>query len=349
MNPSNPSLPDEPEKHAGLPPVAPDFVEQDFPETIDNIIPTKGYQMTPMVALGGSAGSIGALSEFFKAIPPDSGMVFVVILHLSPTHVSAMAELLGRSTTMNVAQAEDGQQVAPNHVYVIPPGKYLVTVDGHLKLIAFESERGKRMAVDLFFRSLADTHGPHAVAVVLSGADGDGALGIKRIKERGGLTIAQDPDEAEYPGMPRASIDTGMVDWVLEVGQMPGRLLDYHKNGDRLKLPPEEGPPLPQQPAAADEREAALRDVLVFLRMRTGRDFSSYKRATILRRIARRMQVNGVVDLPAYLTYLRHPPRRGRRAAAGPAHLRDQFLPRSGSVRGPGAARTGAVPPSNPE
>src|SRR5262249_44755390 len=155
-------------------------------------------------------------------------------------------------------QAADGQKVFPDHVYVIPPGKYLVTVDGHLKLNDFENDRGRRVAVDLFFRSLADTHGPHAAAVVLSGADADGALGIKRIKERGGLTIAQDPDQAEYAGMPRASIDTGMVDWVLEVSQIPGRLLEYHNNGGRLKLPPEDGPPpvRPQKPTE-DDGEAA--------------------------------------------------------------------------------------------
>src|SRR5205085_10540945 len=118
-----------------------------------------------------------------------------------------------------------------------------------------------------------DTHGPHAAAVVLSGADGDGALGIKRIKERGGLTIAQDPDEAEHPGMPKSAIDTGMIDWVLEVLQMPDRLLEYFKNGVRLKLPPEDGPSLATQKPSSDDAEAALRDVLVFLRTRTGRDF----------------------------------------------------------------------------
>src|SRR4051812_18157677 len=163
----------------GLPSVTPDIVEEEV--WLDNIVPTHGYQMTPMVGLGGSAGSIQALTEFFRAMPPDSGMVFVVILHLSPTHVSTMAELLGRTTTMMVVQAEDKQEVEPNRVYVIPPGKYLMTVDGRLRLTDLESERGKRVAVDLFFRSLADTHGPHALAIVLSGADGDGAIGIKRI------------------------------------------------------------------------------------------------------------------------------------------------------------------------
>ena len=314
---------------AGLPQMVPDFAEQELLEDMDNIVPTRGYQMTPMIALGGSAGCIQALRAFFQAMPTDSGMVFVVILHLSPTHFSTMPELLGRATTMHVAQAEDGVKVEPNRVYVIPPGKHLATVDGHLRLTELEPERGKRVAVDMFFRSLADTHGPHATAIVLSGADGDGAIGLKRIKERGGLTIVQDPNEAEHPSMPRTSIDTGMVDWVLEVGQMPHRLVEYHRQEAALRLPPEDGP----QPArsfqpTSDQDEEALRDVLVFLRTRTGRDFSYYKRATIVRRIGRRMQVNGVDSLSAYLGFPAHPSRRGRRAAAGPAHLGHELLPR---------------------
>ncbi len=300
-----PVLTDSYPSEEGLPTLKPDLVEEAFQEEIDNIVPTRGYQMTPMVGLGGSAGSVQALTEFFRAMPPDSGMVFVVVLHLSPSHESTLAEILGRATTMHVVQAEDGQKVQPDHVYVIPPGKYLTTVNGHLRLIDLQSERGKRVAVDLFFRSLADTHGPHAAAVVLSGADGDGAIGIKRIKERGGLTIAQDPDEAEHPGMPRASIGTGMVDWVLPIADIPRRLLAYRDNEIRLKLPPEESPEPAQRGLSKDDNEAALRDVLVFLRTRTGCDFSYYKRATIVRRIARRMQVNGVEDVPTYLNHLR--------------------------------------------
>ena len=259
----------------GLPARVPDFVEQDFPGHLDNIIPTRGYQMTPMVGLGGSAGSIQALQEFFKAMPADSGMIFVVILHLSPQHESTLADLLARSTAMPVVQATDGMRVSPNHVYVIPPGKDLATLDGHLRLNPLEPERGRRVVVDLFFRSLADTHGPHAAAVVLSGADGDGALGIKRIKERGGLTITQDPGEAEHPSMPKTAIDTGMIDWVMRVAEIPARLVDYMGREKTLKLPPEDGPQ-PAQPVkpSHDQDEAALREVLAFLRTRTGRDFS---------------------------------------------------------------------------
>ena len=293
---------------AGLPALSPDFAETTLGLDYDNIVPSRGYQLTPVVGLGGSAGGIQALTEFFKVAPADSGLVFVVVVHLSPEHESMLALVLGRVTAMPVVQAEDGVKVEPNHVYVIPPGKHLSAVDGHLRLTHLEPERGKRVAVDVFFRTLADTHGPHAMAIVLSGADGDGAIGVKRIKERGGLTIAQDPDEAEHNSMPRSAIETGMVDWVLKVGEMPGRLLEYVQREKRLKLklPPEEGPqPAEPVPHSHDEPETALREVLVYLRTRTSHDFTYYKRATILRRISRRMQVNGVDDLPAYLVFLR--------------------------------------------
>lgn len=290
-----------------MPGVTPDIVEQEALELIDNIVPTRGYYMPPMVGLGGSAGTVGALINFFKAMPADSGMIFVVVMHLSATHDSMMPEVIGHVTDMPVTHAQNGEKVELNHVYVIPPGKHMVVIGDRLRLIELENERGKRVAVDLFFRSLADSYGPHASAIMLSGADG--AQGIRRIKERGGLTIAQDLAEAEHPEMPKSAIETGMIDWVLETAQMPQRLLQYRGNEKRLKLPPEDIPasqPLPT--SATDEGEAALRDILIFLRTRTGRDFSYYKRATILRRIARRMQVCDVDELSAYLTYIRvHP------------------------------------------
>jgi len=176
-------------------------------------------------------------------------------------------------------------EVQPNAVYVIPPRKAIRTVNGHLSLADDTlSPRGRHVAVDLFFRTLADAYGPQAAAVVLSGADGDGAIGIKRIKERGGLTVAQDPQDAEQAGMPRSAIASGMVDWVLPVEEIAQRLLAYFGLAKSLKLPPEDGPhpAQPPRPAAGSE-EAALRDVLAFLRTRTGRDFSYYKRATVVR------------------------------------------------------------------
>jgi len=287
----------------------PDRAEAAQADLIDNAIPTRGYQMTPLVGLGGSAGAIPALQSFFEAMPPDSGQAFVVVLHLAPEHESTLAELLQRCTAMPVIQLAGRERVEPGKVYVIPPRKAIKTLDGYLEL-ADESlaPHGRHVAIDLFFRTLADTHGPHAAAVVLSGADGDGATGIKRIKERGGLTVAQDPQEAEHASMPRASIATGMVDWVLPVAEIAPRLLKYFALEKSLKLPSEEGPPATPSTTAAGVEEAALRDVLGLLRSRTGRDFSCYKRATVVRRIARRMQVNGVEDMPGYLACLRTRP-----------------------------------------
>ncbi len=288
---------------SSLPVVAPDAGE----EEVDDVVPTRGYRQLPVVGLGGSAGGIQALKSFFAALPPGvTGVAYVVILHLSPEHASTLPELLQGVTSLPVKAAEDGEPLQPDHVYVIPPAKHLTLTDGHLRLTRLEPERGKRVAVDLFFRSLADTHGPHAVAIVLSGADSDGAIGIKRVKERGGLTIAQDPGEADQDSMPRASIDTGMVDWVLPVADMSGRLLRYCSSENLLRLPPEEGPqPAKPAPPTPNQDEQALRDVLGLLRTRTGRDFTYYKRATILRRVARRMQINEAATLPAYLDFLR--------------------------------------------
>jgi two-component system, chemotaxis family, CheB/CheR fusion protein len=291
----------------------PDVTEEELGTELDNVVPSRGYHQTRVVGIGGSAGGIQALQRFFQRLPSDSGMAFVVVVHLSPEHESLLSEVLQRSTSMKVAEAVDGEHVLPNRVYVIPPDKHLSMVDGHLRLSELSREPGRRMTVDLFFRSLADQYGPQAVAIVLSGGDGDGAVGVKRIKERGGLTIAQDPDSAEHAGMPGSAIATGMVDWVLLAEEMPERLLDYHAREERLQVPPETGPNpalTPRPPPAEDE--AALRDVLTFLRTRTGRDFSYYKRATIVRRVARRMQVNAVDHLPAYLNFLRtHPGEAG--------------------------------------
>jgi len=298
----------------------PGLADDDLAAAGDDAVPSRSLAMLPMVGLGGSAGGIAALQAFFQAAPSDTGMAFVVILHLSADHESTLAEILQRMTAMPVRQVHDRAKVEANHVYVIPPGKTLHSVDSHLVCADLTLSQARRTVVDLFFRTLADTHGPHAAAIVLSGADGDGAIGIKRIKERGGLTIAQDPNEAEHSGMPRSAIDTGMVDWILPVAQMPARLIAYTTVLGRLKLPPEQGP----QSAAVDtpdhRLEATLRELLAYLSTQTGRDFSDYKRATILRRIARRMSINGIEEMPAYLEFMRTHP------AEADALLRDLLI-----------------------
>jgi two-component system, chemotaxis family, CheB/CheR fusion protein len=278
----------------------PDGAETDLADQIDDIVPSYGYGKVPVVGLGGSAGSIEALQDFFNTMPSQSGLAFVVVIHLAPEHDSMLTDVLQRCTRMQVVKVADTLKLEPNHVYVIPPGKVLQSQNGELRLQPTPQGRAGHVVVDVFFRTLADSHGAHAAAIVLSGMDGDGAIGIKRIKERGGLTVAQDPDQAAHAAMPRHAIDTGMVDWVLPVHDMPSRLLTYFRLEQAVSLPPEE-------PADGElhSDEVPLRDVLNFLRTRTGRDFTHYKRATVLRRIGRRMQVNGVDNLPSYLNCLR--------------------------------------------
>ncbi|MEO6744188.1 MAG: CheR family methyltransferase [Caldimonas sp.] len=283
----------------------PDQTEEDHAGD-DDLVPTRGYETVPVVGLGGSTSSLPSLQTFFRAMPPDPGMAFFIAMHPQPGHEAAVGDTLRADTRMPVIELDGEQPVKVNQIYVVPPGKALHASDGQVGAIDVRPNRGRHVVVDLFFRTLADSHGPHAAAVVMSGTDGDGAIGIKRIKERGGLTIAQDPSEAVHGSMPRSAIATGMVDWVLPANEMPGRLIEYQRLERNIHLPPEDGPQPAEAPAPTDDPpEAALRDVLRFLRVRTGRDFSYYKRATVLRRIARRMQVNGVTDMQDYLGILR--------------------------------------------
>jgi two-component system CheB/CheR fusion protein len=285
-------------------PLDPDTGEVELGTSIDDAVPTRGYSLPPLIALGGSAGSIQALQQFFAAMPADTGMVFVVVIHLSPDHESNLDKLLQRATTMPVVQVAEPTPIEVNHVYVIAPNRSLTVSEGWLNADELPTSHGKRVAVDILFRTMADSYGPHAIAVVLSGADGDGAIGVKRVKERGGLTVVQDPTEAEQPGMPRTALDTGMVDWILPVAVMRSRIVRFVEHEKQLRLPPEQPEPAAVAGIVEDELEAALRKVLAHLRTRTGHDFTTYKRATILRRIARRMQVNGVLAMPEYFDFL---------------------------------------------
>ena len=286
---------------------SPDHAEEDLADLIDDAVPTRGFAMTPVVGVGGSAGAIPALAQLLAHAPADSGLAYVVVLHLAADRDSALAELLARHTVLPVVQVTGRTRIEPDHVYVIPPDRFLVSAESELEVVARPQEHGGRTAVDLFFRTLADTHGPHAAAVVLSGGDSDGVIGIKRIKERGGLTIAQDPREAEHSGMPDAAIATELVDWVLPAAQIGARVVAYFQMERRLVLPDENGALLGPV-VAGDPDELLLHQVLDFLHGRTGTDFRYYKRATVLRRIARRMQVNDVETLGAYLDCLRTRP-----------------------------------------
>lgn len=250
-----------------------------------------------VIGIGASAGGLSALRAFFNAIPGDTGMAFVVIVHLSPEHESVLAELLQGSTAMPVAQVTGHTALQPDHVYVIPPGKRLVVTEGHLDLADFEKRRGARLQIDTFFRSLAEHHGDGA-AIILSGLGSDGAAGIQSVKEQGGLILVQDPAEAEYDGMPKSAIATGLVDIVAPVASLAEQLVLAKRTRTALEIPADPN----ELSSAADE---TFRQILAHLRVRTGHDFGGYKRTTLLRRVARRMQLTQQETLSAYLHRLR--------------------------------------------
>jgi two-component system, chemotaxis family, CheB/CheR fusion protein len=170
-----------------------------------------------IVGIGASAGGISALQRFFDHMPADSGMAFVVIVHLPPDHESNLPAILQQHSSMPVLAVTDTVQVEANHVYVISPTKHLTMQDGTIQLSEPDRPRGRRVPIDLFFRTLAETHGSQAAAIVLSGVGADGTLGLTRVKEVGGLTLVQEPSEADYPDMPQNAIATGLVDFVLPV------------------------------------------------------------------------------------------------------------------------------------
>jgi two-component system CheB/CheR fusion protein len=255
-----------------------------------------------VVGIGTSAGGLTALGSFLEAVPADSGMAYVVIMHLSPEHESSLAELLQRRTALPVVQVNESVRVEPNRVYVIPPARSLTMEAGTIHVSDAGHERGPRASIDLFFRTLGQIYREHAVGVVLSGTGADGTLGLRRIKEEGGITIAQEPAEAEHDGMPRSAIADGLVDFVLPAAAMPEKLVGIREASARIRLPPEGDEP------PTGKELSALRDIITTVRSRTGHDFSNYKQSTILRRVTRRMQMREVADLASYLRYLRDHP-----------------------------------------
>lgn len=265
----------------------------------------------PVIGIGASAGGLPALQRLFEGMPASHELAFVVVLHLSPKHPSSADAILQRTTRMPVVQVTSRVKIEPGHVYVIAPNLHLTMSDGMLIVEELQRPRGQHVAIDLFFRTLAQVHRERAIAVVLSGTGTDGAVGISRIKEQGGVTIVQSLADAEHEGMPGAAIRTGAVDFILPVTDIPQKLIDLWDNAKRIQLPipgspeavTEHAPLLPEQEA---ESEAALHEVIGSLLMRTGHDFRHYKRATVLRRIERRMQVKQSPTLPAYRDLLLH-------------------------------------------
>lgn len=269
---------------------------KNFPGENNGPEPAPPEKSFPTVGIGASAGGVSALQAFLQEIPPGTGAAYVVIVHLEPAHASELAEILARKAHMPVQQVNRKMTLEPDNIYVIPPNRRLLISDHEIDSLSFDEPRGRRSPIDQFFRSLADQQGD-GFAVVLTGAGSDGAIGAKAIKEAGGFILVQDPNEAEYPSMPRSAIETGVADIVLPVRELGRQLVELIRAKARI----------PDEKVAASDEET-LQRILAYLRARTGNDFSRYKRSTIYRRLARRMQVRKVSELPEYLALLQKKP-----------------------------------------
>lgn len=254
-----------------------------------------------IAAIGASAGGLDAIRAFLREMPPDSGIAFVVIQHLDPQHKSLAAELLAKCTAMPVTQAGEGMMVAPNHVYTNPSGSLLSISRGVLHLATARGRQERHLPIDHFFRALGEDQHERAIGIILSGSGADGAVGLKTIVENGGLVIAQRPESAQFDGMPRSAIQTGLVSAVLALADMPQALIDYARH------PYSAGAAQVAVPAGDDA--AALGQILELLRTHCGFDFGGYKRPMLMRRIQRRMGLLGITQPTQYASLLTTAPR----------------------------------------
>lgn len=252
-----------------------------------------------IVGIGASAGGLEALEQFLKAVPPHSGMAYVVVQHLDPTHKGAMVELLQRASSMPVVEVKDRQEIAPDSVYVIPPGKDISILHGTLHLLPQTSPRGLNLPIDFFFRSLAEDQQDRSIGVVLSGMGSDGTLGLRAIKEKAGASFVQSLGSAKFSGIPRSVIEAGLADVVAPADELPVLIAAYNQHASYIA-----------RPGTLEEKQvSALEKVFILLRAHTGNDFSLYKRSTIYRRIERRMGLHQIDKIGNYVRYLRENPR----------------------------------------
>src|SRR5215469_2888193 len=268
-------------------------------KAVDQPVPGTNHKSEScVVGIGASSGGLDALRAFFSRMPATPGFACVVVVHLSPEHESHLVELLQPYTQMPVCQVIKTTALEPNRVYVIPPNANLSSIDTHLRLSELEGRRIKRAPIDHFLRTLAETHGETAIGVILSGAGSDGALGIRQIKEQGGLTIAQDPREAEYNSMPQSAIATGTVYLVLSVRDMADEITGYCATRPDVAVPDDEH-------TLADAEASLLEKIFGEVRLRTGQEFGMYRHAVVLRRIRQRMRLHRVQTLTQYFEVLR--------------------------------------------
>ena len=253
----------------------------------------------PIVGIGASAGGLEALEQFLKPVPKDCGMAFVIVQHLDPTHKGVLPELLQRCTELAVQQVTDGMKVQPNCIYIIPPNKDMSLLHGALYLFAPTRPRGLRLPIDFFLRSLAEDQCERSIGVILSGMGSDGALGLRAIKEKAGMTLVQEPTSAKFDGMPRSAIDAGLADMVAPASELYSRLAAY----------------LHHQPLAThselmlkERDQSGLDKIVILLRAHTGHDFSQYKKSTLYRRIERRMGLHQFDKIAHYVRYLQENP-----------------------------------------
>ena len=263
----------------------------------------------PIVGVGASAGGLEALTRLLEHLPSNTGMAFVLVQHLDPRHDSKLTEILGRSTRMPVTEVSPGLRILPDHVYVTPANAELGVADGVFRLDPRRRDRGRDLAIDHFFQSLAETHKSRAIGVILSGSLSDGALGLRAIKAEGGVTFAQDEESARFPDMPRAALAAGAVDFVdppdriaQALARIGAQALARVGVQARLRRPRSES----DEAAAAGKAEIAR--ILAMLRRSSGVDFSSYRQTTVTRRIVRRMALRKAENLKKYVAMLREEP-----------------------------------------
>ncbi|MFL6656614.1 MAG: chemotaxis protein CheB, partial [Massilia sp.] len=268
---------------------------------------TPGPSYTPkfsIVGIGASAGGLEALELFFKGIPANSGMAFVVVQHLDPTHKDIMVELLQRNISMPVLQASDALAVQPNHVYVMPPNCDLSILRGVLHILEPSGARGLRLPIDFFLRALAVDQRAHGIGVILSGMGSDGTLGLRAIKENAGAVFVQEPASAKFDGMPGSAIAAGLADMIGPAGALGGMIASYLSHAPLLTNAPDT--------SVTEMDHSALDKVILVLRAQSGHDFSLYKKSTIFRRVERRMGLHQLASIADYLRYLRESPQEAQ-------------------------------------
>lgn len=264
--------------------------------------------MPAVVGIGAGSGGLAALKLLLENVPADSGLALVIVAQVPADQVAPLADLLQPHAPFPVEEARQATLIEPNRAYIIPADADLMAIQTHLRWTPLEEKRRERAPIDHLLRMLAGTYDGHTIAVILTGKGSDGTLGIQDVKANGGVIIVQDPAEAEYGGMPKSAIATGLVDLVLPVAEIPERILRYVRVRPSLRVPAE-------TEAVPQGETFLLNQAFGVIQARTGRDFSRYKRTTILRRIARRMQLNSVEDLATYVERLQEQPEEVRALA----------------------------------